>query len=112
MTNLQYSHVISKLYVESLLHVSCHVMSTSPQIEIESTLSHIILPCSLQPLLPQFSIAAIRIVAKNKAVLSLAPVAPLHGFSLLPHTPVEALVVVKVYCPVEQLDPGGAEVLN
>ena len=33
-------------YVESLLHVICHVMPASPP--IESTLSHIISPCSLQ----------------------------------------------------------------
>ena len=85
-------------------------MPASPP--IESTLSHIILPCSLQPLPPQFSIAAIKIVAKNKAVLSIATGAPLlHGFSMLPHTPMGALVV-KVYCPVEQLNPGGAGVLT
>ena len=83
-------------------------MLTSPH--IESTLSHIISPCSLQPLLPQFSIAAIKIAAKNQAVLSLAPGTHLHGFSLLPHTPVGVLVV-KVYCQVEQLSPGGAGVL-
>jgi hypothetical protein len=40
--------------------------------DLESTLSHIILPCSLQPLPLQFSIAPIKIVAKNKAVLSIA----------------------------------------
>ncbi len=84
-------------------------MSTSPH--IESTLSHIISTCSLQPLPPQFSIAAIKIVAKNEAVLSIATGAPLHGFSMLPHTPVGALVV-KVYCPVEQLNPGGAGVVT
>jgi hypothetical protein len=74
---------------------------------IESTLSHIILPCSLQPLPLQFLIAAIKIMAKNKAVLSIAIGAPLHGFIMLPHTPMGALVV-KVFCPVEQLNPGGA----
>jgi hypothetical protein len=82
-------------------------MSTSPI--IESTLSHIILTCSLQPLPLQFSIAAIKIVAKNKAVLSIATGAHLHGFSMLLHTPVRALVV---NCPVEQLNPGGAGVLT
>ncbi len=78
---------------------------------IESTLSHIILPCSLQPLPLQFSIAAIKIVPKNKAVLSIATGAPLHGFSMQPHAPMGALVV-KVFCPVEQLNPGGAGVLT
>ncbi len=52
-----------------------------------------------------------KIAAKNQAVLSLAPGAPLHDFSLLPHTPVVAQVV-KVYCPVEQLRPGKAGVLT
>ena len=84
-------------------------MPISPH--IESTLSHIILPCSLQPLPLQFSIAAIKIAAKNQAVLSTAPGAPLHGFSLLPHTHMGALVV-KVYHPVQQLNPGGAGVLT
>jgi hypothetical protein len=84
-------------------------MPTSPH--IESTLSLIILPCSLKPLPLQFSIAAIKIVAKNKAVLSIATGAPLHVFSMLPHTPMGALVV-KVYCPVEQLNPGGVGVLT
>ena len=82
-------------------------MSTSPH--IESTLTHKILPCSLQPLPLQFSIAAIKIAAKNQALLLTASGAPLHGFSLLPHTPVAALVV-KVYLPVEQLNPGEAGV--
>jgi hypothetical protein len=59
--------------------VSCHVMPTS--CDLESTLSHIISPCSLQPLPLQFSIATIKIAAKNKAVLSIATGAPLHGFS-------------------------------
>ena len=110
-------------------------MPTSPH--IESTLSHIISPCSLQPLLLQFSIAAINIVAKTKAFLSIAtgaPLhgfsmlptkavlsiptgAPLHGFSMLPHTPmigalVVRAIVVEVYCPVEQPNPGGAGVLT
>ena len=48
---------------------------------------------------------------KNKAVLSIATGAPLHGFSMLPHMPMGALVV-KVFCPVEQLNPGGAGVLT
>ena len=79
---------------------------------IESTLSPIILPCSLQPLLLQFSIAAIKITAKNQAVLSLAPSAPLHDFSLLLHTPVVARVVKVLFCPVEQLRPVEAGVLT
>jgi hypothetical protein len=84
---------------------------------IESTLSHIISPCFLQPLPLQFSIAAINIVAKTKAVLSIATGAPLHGFSMLPHTPmmgalVGRALVVEVYCPVEQPNPGGAGVLT
>jgi hypothetical protein len=78
---------------------------------IQSTLSHIISPCSLQPLPLLFSIAAIKIVAKNKAVLSIATGAPLHGFSMLPHTPIGALVA-KDFCLVEQLNPGGAGVLT
>jgi hypothetical protein len=89
-------HVISKLYVELLPHVNCHVMPISPH--IESTLCHIILPCSLQPLPLQFTIAAIKIVAKNQAVLSPAPGVPLHGFILLPHMPM-GVVVVKGYHP-------------
>ena len=72
---------------------------------IESTLRS----CSLQQLPLQFSIAAIKIVAQNKAVLSIATGAPLHGFSMLPHMPMGALVV-KDFCPVEQLNPGGAGV--
>jgi hypothetical protein len=89
----QSSHVISKLYVESLIHVNCHVMPTSPH--IESTLRHIISLCSLQLLPLQFSIAVIKIAAKNQAVLSTAPGAPLQ-----------------VYHPVEQLNPGGVGVLT
>ena len=104
---------IETTYVESILHGNCHVMPTLHH--IESTLSHIISPCSLQPLPLQFSIAAIKIVAKTKAVLSIATGAPLHGFSMLPHTSMGALVVralvVKVNCPVDQPNPGGAGVL-
>ena len=74
---------------------------------IESTLSHIILPCSLQAPPPlQLEIAAIKIVAKNKAVLSIATGTPLHSFSVLPPFPMRVLVV-KVYHWVEQLNPGG-----
>jgi len=75
---------------------------------IESTLRHIILPCSLQAPPLQFKIAAIKIVAKKKTVLSIATGTPLHGFSMLPPSPMGALVV-KVYCWVEQLNPGRGE---
>ena len=93
-------HVINSKWPISILHGCGHVMPISPQ--VESAPHPIILPCSLQPPLLPFTIAA----ANNQALLFPAAATHLPYWMRLPPMPVGVLEV-NISCQEQPLHWGG-----